>query len=100
MFRFVPFAMSVLEQNEATGWDVSLVSVTGLVFGRSIKPYCEHAPRNSVPIDLSCAGRNAREADVCRRISCRYFENRGVGMNLQRVCRNVDFIKVRLAIRC
>jgi hypothetical protein len=33
MFRFVPFAMSVLEQNEATGWDVSLVSVTGLVFG-------------------------------------------------------------------
>jgi hypothetical protein len=47
MFRFVPFAMSVLEQNEATGWDVSLVSVTGLVFGRSIKPYCEHAPWNS-----------------------------------------------------
>jgi hypothetical protein len=65
MFRFVPFAMSVLEQNEATGRDVPLVSVTGLVFGRSIKPHREHAPWNSVPIDLSCARAGMRVKLMC-----------------------------------
>src|SRR5579883_3012425 len=98
LFRFVPFAMSVLEQDEATGRDVPLISVTGVVFGRSIKPHREHAPWNSVPIDLARARRNAREADLCRRILCRYFERHGIGMNLPRACWNLDFIKMRLAI--
>jgi len=66
MVGLVSFAMRVLEQNEATGRDMPPVSVTGLVFGRSIKPHCEHVPWNSVPIDPSGARRDAREADVRR----------------------------------
>jgi hypothetical protein len=70
VLRFVSLAMCGLEQNEAAGRYVPRVSVTGLVFGRSIKAHREHASWNSVPIDLSRARRNAREADLCRRIFC------------------------------
>jgi hypothetical protein len=47
---------------------------------------------------MSRARRNARETDACRRIICRHFERRGLGVNLPEACRNFDLIEVRLAI--
>ncbi len=90
--------MCVLEQNETASRYAPLVSVTGLVFGRSIEPYRKHALGHRVPIYLSRARPNARETDACRRIIRRDFERRGVGVNLPGACRNIDFIEVRLAI--
>jgi hypothetical protein len=72
MFRFVPLAMRVLEQNETAGRYVPLISVTGLVPSRSIEPYREHAFRHRMPIYLSRVRRNARETDACRHIIRRY----------------------------
>jgi hypothetical protein len=72
--RFVSLAMCVLEQNEAAGRYMPRVSVAGLVFGRSIESHCEHALRRGMPIYLSRARRNAREANACGCIIRRHFE--------------------------
>jgi hypothetical protein len=53
-----------------------------------------------MPINLSCARRNARKTDACRRIIGRHFERWGIGMNLPGACRNFDFIEVGVAVRC
>ena len=98
--RFVSLAVRVLEQNEAAGRYVPLVSVAGLIFRRSIEPNREHALPHGMPIYLSRAGRNACETDARRRIIRRHFEGRDTGMNLPEACRNFDFIEVRFAIRC
>src|SRR6266851_1391098 len=98
MSRFVSLAICVLEQNETTGWYVPLVSVTRLVFGRSIKPNREHALRHRMPINLSGARRNSRETDVCRRITRRHIERRGIGMDLPGDCWNFNFIEVGFAV--
>jgi hypothetical protein len=100
MSRFVSLAICVLEQNETTGRLVPLVSVTCLVFGRSIKPHREHALRHRMPINLSCARWNARETDACRRIILRHFERRSIGVNLPAACRNFDLIEVGFPILC
>jgi hypothetical protein len=96
MSRFASLAMCILEQNETAGGYVPPVSVTGLVFGRSIESHREHALRHGMPIYLSRARRNARETNACRHIIRRHFERRGVGVNLPGACRNFDFIEASI----
>ena len=59
MSRFVSLPMCVLEQDEAAGGYAPLASVAVLIFGPSMEPYREHTLWHRMPMNLSCAGRNA-----------------------------------------
>jgi hypothetical protein len=83
----------IIRSVKAAGVQVDEIWSFGL---RVVRPLTPHR----MPINLSCAGPNARETDACCRIIGRHGERHGIGMNLPAACRNFDFIEVGFAVRC